>query len=290
MHYKHVEAGAKQMDMGEWKRPHTYTSQKGEWQAVRESVGIIDLSTLGKLDVCVHITNVTGDYAAVNVAGPRARETLSKITDADLSTNAFPYMMCREATIAGVPAILLRIGFVGETGWEIHYPAAFGEYLWDAILNAGAEFGIRPFGVETQRILRLEKKHVIVGQDTDALSNPFEADMAWCVKFDKGDFIGRGGLEYLQQQAEQQKLVGFICDSATAVAEGSVIVERARPVGRVTSSRISPYLGRCIGMGWVPFASAKTGQKIQIRSDGADVSATVVDQPFYDPEGKRLRE
>src|SRR2546425_12027998 len=98
-------------------------------------------------------------------------------------------MSSAEGEVAGVPCILLRIGFVGETGWEIHFPAEFGEYFWDTLLEAGKEFGVKPFGVETQRVLRLEKKHGIVGQDTDALSNPFEPDLARtaaCAQEDSG--------------------------------------------------------------------------------------------------------
>ena len=85
----------------------------------------------------------------------------------------------------------LRIGFVGETGWEIHCPAESAETLWNGLLQAGAEYKIRPFGVEAQRLLRLEKRHVIVGVDTDALTNPYEADMSWAIKLDKPDFVGK---------------------------------------------------------------------------------------------------
>ena len=143
---------------------------------------------------CVHVTNVTGGYAAVNVAGPHARALLQPLTGCDLRTRAFPYMACREAEVAGVPCLLLRIGFVGETGWEIHFPAEYGEYLWETLMEAGREHGLRPFGVETQRVLRLEKRHVIVGVDTDATSNPLGADMAWVARLDKEDFIGKAAL------------------------------------------------------------------------------------------------
>ena len=144
--------------------------------------------------MCAHVTNVTSAYAAINVAGPKARETLSKLTDVDLGPQAFRYMRSAQGTVAGVPAILLRIGFVGESGWELHFPAEYGEYMWDMLMDAGKEFDIAPFGLEAQRILRLEKKHIIVNQDTDSVSNPLESDLEWAVRFDKEDFIGRGGL------------------------------------------------------------------------------------------------
>ena len=141
--------------------------------------------------MCVHMTNVTPGLGAINVAGPRARDTLSKLTDVDLSTEGFKYMRSARGIVAGVDCLLLRIGFVGETGWEVHFPAEYGEHMWDSLLGAGNEFGIAPFGVEAQRVLRLEKKHLIPGQDTDIMSNPIEADMAWAVRFEKEDFIGR---------------------------------------------------------------------------------------------------
>ena len=322
MHYKHLEAGARQMDLGEWKRPHTYTSPESEWEAVRERVGIIDVTTLGKLEVqgrdapqlldliythifstlkvgrirygvicgedgiivddgtvsriaddhyyvttttgnisfieswmewwavvygyCAHVTNVTGDFAAVNLAGPKAREVLSKLTDIDISSEAFKYMRFEQGEVAGIPSRLLRIGFVGETGWEIHVPSSYGEYLWDTLMEAGNECGILPFGVETQRILRLEKKHLIVGQDTDALSNPLEADMEWVVKFQKEDFIGRHFLNLVQNEGRRNRLVGFVTEEL--VKEGSAVVAAQMPIGRVTSARMSPIVNRCVGM------------------------------------------
>src|SRR3546814_8507282 len=118
----------------------------------------------------VDIANVTAAYAAGNIAGPQARWVLATLCrDIDLSPRAFPYMAVRQGTVADIPALLMRVGFVGELGYEIHVPASQGEALWDALIAAGATFGIRPFGVEAQRILRLEKGHVIVGQDTDGL-------------------------------------------------------------------------------------------------------------------------
>jgi len=364
MHYKHVQAGARQMDMGEWKRPHTYTSPQEEWKAVRERVGVIDVSTLGKIRLqgrdaaalldkvythvfsslkvgrsrygvicgddgiilddgtvsrlgqddfyittttgniefvekwlkwwiagtgwCAHVTNVTADFAALNLAGPRARDVLKKLTEVDISPSAFKYMQCVEGQVAGVPAVLLRIGFVGETGWEIHYPAAYGEYLWDELMETGNEFGIRCFGVEAQRILRLEKKHVIVGQDTDALSSPFEADLEWVVKFDKPDFIGKASLLAAKSRGVQNRLVGFVADEV--VEDGSAVVVSHGPVGRVTSARVSPLQNRCVGLAMVPARLATDGGSFEIQNNGRLVQAKVHAQAFYDPEGVKLKE
>jgi sarcosine oxidase subunit alpha len=374
MHYAHDESGAVWMDMGEWKRPRYYqtgscSSERGcveeEYRGVREHVGLIDVSTLGKLDVkgrdagqlldkvytnrfsdlkpgrvrysvlCdeagimlddgtisrladdhyfittttgnldfvqqwlewwlvgsgwdVHITNVTGGRAAVNLAGPQARDVLQTLTSCDLTTKAFPYMACREADVAEVPSLLLRIGFVGETGWEIHFPAEYGDYLWKKLLGAGESFSIRPFGVEAQRLLRLEKRHVIVGVDTDALSSPYEAGMGWVAKLDKADFIGRNALARLAQATPQQTLVGFIMSDDAVPLDGAAILVEGVLAGRVTSARYSPHNGKAVGLAWLSASSARDGAEIDIRVNGSTARARIVGDAFYDPVGERLR-
>ena len=361
----HRGLGAVMVEAGPWQRPHSYGSPQEECLAVRQRVGIIDVSTLGKLDVrgkdagtlldrvythhfsnlpvgrtrygllcsdngvilddgtvtrvsddhyfvtttsgnadlieewfkwwaagrnlCAHVTNVTSDYAAMNVAGPYARQTLGKLTGIDLSPAAFPYMRFARGEIAGVTGMLLRIGFVGEAGWEVHVPAEYGEHLWEAIIEAGAEFGIAPFGLEAQRVLRLEKKHVIVGQDTDAVSNPLESDLGWAVRFDKEDFIGRGGLRVISERGLRNKLVGFVMRDGLVPADGAPVVSGRTPIGRVTSARRSPTTSKGFGLAWVPADVAEEGSSISILIDGRSLPAQVTLRPFYDPDGERLR-
>ena len=374
MHYQHDESGAVWLDMGEWKRPRYYQTQKGanekscveeEYRAVRERVGLIDVSTLGKLDLkgrdvgklldkiyagrlsdlrpgrvryavlCdeagimlddgtvsrladdhffittttgnldfvnqwmkwwligtgwdAYVTNLTAGLAAVNLAGPDAREVLAQLTDCDLSTKAFPYMACRTAQVAGVEAILMRIGFVGETGWEIHYPAESGPDLWNELLEAGRKFEIRPFGIEAQRLLRLEKRHVIVGVDSDALTNPFEAGMAWVPKLDKEDFIGRAALRRLADQPPRQKLTGFIMNEDVLPEDGAAIMVNGKLAGRVTSVRFSPLNQKAVGLAWVPADLAREGAEVDVRVGGLLARAKITERTFYDPEGARLR-
>jgi sarcosine oxidase, subunit alpha len=367
MHYKHIEAGAKMMDMGEWKRPHVYTSVYQEYAAVRLNVGIIDLGTLGRLDVkgtdssklldfiythtmsklqpgksrygviCddagsilddgtvtrlgeghyfittstgnidfveqwltwwavakkydVQVTNLTSGFAAVNVAGPKARDLLRKLTDIDLSTEKFPYMASSSGLVADVPCILLRIGFVGETGWEIHFPAEYGEYFWERLLEAGKEFGIEPFGVETQRLLRLEKKHVIVGQDTDALSTPYEADMSWVIKLDKDDFVGKAALTFSKDEVPQRRLVGFAMEGDSVPHDGdqAFSADGSTLIGVVTSCRFSPAVGRAVGLALLRSDMAGDGGTFAVASKNDKKLARIRYAPFYDPEGKRLK-
>jgi len=238
----------------------------------------------------VTFLNHTSGVAAMNVAGPRSRDLLGQLTTLYASNAAFPYMGFREADVAGVPCRLLRIGFVGELGYEIHCLSSHAWHLWQAILVAGREFGLRPFGVEAQRILRLEKGHIIIGADTDALSNPLEAGLDWLVRFDKPQFIGREPLVRLNERGPRSRLVGFVLpECKQAVPEGSQVVERGYPVGRVTSARVSPTIGESLGLAWVSPKLAAAGSHFLIRWNGADVEAVVAELPFYDPAGARLK-
>jgi sarcosine oxidase subunit alpha len=239
----------------------------------------------------VHLTDVTQGLGAVNLAGPRAREIMGGVTELDCSSEAFTYLDAKRAEVAGVPCLILRIGFVGEVGYEIHFPAAQGEHLWDALFEVGREHGLRPFGLEPQRLLRLQKMHILVGQDTDSESNPFGAAMPWIVKLDKEqDFIGKWALERYAEQPLETALVGIALDNGHVPTEGAAILpDGESPMGQVTSARYSPQLGKVIGMAWVPAALAKDGAGVTISDNGRQLPAEVVTRPFYDPDGEVLR-
>ncbi len=366
IHHRHKELGAKMMWTGTWRRPHSYGDPEGEAKSVHDSVGVIDVSTLGKMiargpdaaeflerlypnrfgdmkpmrirygvlnsdagrimddgtiarlddetfyvtttstgagavlewfewwnavwGMDVEIVNVTGALAAVNVAGPRAREVMRKLADIDLSNEGLSYLDARDAQVAGVPSLILRIGFVGELGYELHFPSPYGEHVWNAILEAGDDFGIRPFGLEPQRILRLEKMHILIGQDTDSESNVLEANMPWIAKLDKDDFVGKWSLEHVQERGLQDLLVGFEMEDGKVPLEGAqVVLEGTRPIGRITSSRWSPALQKAIGMAWVPAEIAEEGKSFLVTVGGGFERATVRLRPFFDPDGEKLR-
>jgi len=239
----------------------------------------------------VHLTDLTQGLSAVNLAGPRAREIMGAVSESDCSNEAFAYLDGKQAQIAGVPCLILRIGFVGELGYEIHFASAYGEHVWDALMAAGAGHGLRPFGLEPQRILRLQKMHILIGQDTDSESTPFSAAMPWIVKLDKEqDYIGKWALEHYSEQTPATALVGFTLANGDVPTEGSVVIdEQGAPAGQVTSSRHSPVLGQTIGMAWVPQALAHDGAKITISDEGRQLSAEIQTTPFFDPEGEVLR-
>ena len=233
--------------------------------------------------------NVSSAYGAINVAGPRSRELMSRLTDADVSAAALPYLKLAQAEVCGVPAMILRIGFVGELSYEVHFPSAYAVHMWESMLAEGADLGILPFGLESQRILRLEKQHIIVGQDTDALSTPYGASLGWMVKLDKQDFLGRAALLDDASHELPEKLVGFKVDSGGLPLEGAALVLNGRPVGRVCSSRWSDATSAFIGLAWVPEEMAQEGTRLEFRSGGEMVAARVYLKPFYDPDGARLR-
>lgn len=277
--------------VGRLAEDHFYftTTTAGAAQIYRE---MTRLNAMWQLDC--GIINYTGAFAAVNLAGPRSREVLAGLTDVDLSTSAFPYLAIREGQVAGIPARLMRVGFVGEWGYEIHVPAAWGMSLWDAIIKAGRNFNIQPFGVEAQRILRLEKGHLIIGQDTDALTNPFEAGLSWAVKLDKPFFIGKRSLQILAKKPLTQKLVGFQlheADSAEPPQESHLIIHEAEIAGRITSVAYSKACGAYVGLAMVRTALSFPGTLLSIRlTNGCMATARVVVTPFYDAGQMRQKE
>ncbi|MDQ3876700.1 MAG: aminomethyltransferase, partial [Actinomycetota bacterium] len=165
----------------------------------------------------------------------------------------------------------------------------FGEFVWDEILRSGSDLAVTPFGLEPQRILRLEKMHILVGQDTDSESNALEASMPWIVKFDKDDFVGKWALEQVRERGFREQLVGFELENGVVPPEGGQVVVRGRPAGRVTSSRWSEELRKVIGMAWVPSTLAEEGAGLDIKVDGRLERAKVTLKPFFDPDGGRLR-
>jgi sarcosine oxidase subunit alpha len=260
-------------------------------------------------DWAVHVTPVTTAYASMNVAGPQSRELLLRVTeDVDLANEAFGYMEVRAGRVAGVDGcVLWRIGFTGELSYELHVPAAYGLYVWETLMDRGRDLGIAPFGVEAQRILRLEKGHLIVGQDTDGLTRGFSAGLDWAIKLDKDDFLGKPELAWQHEAgggrgggaggreggaSRGPRLVGLQPEDGTVVPpEASQILDGRRIAGRVTSSRMSPTLGRSICLAQVEAALAAPGTRVTIRLPGGRlVTARVTEHLAHvDPEGSRMR-
>ena len=168
-------------------------------------------------------------------------------------------------------------------------PANQGEALWDAIINAGKAFDIKPFGVETQRLLRLEKGHIIVSQDTDGMSHPGEVSMGWAISRKKPFFVGSRSVDIVMAREQTRKLVGFVLPkNVERPKEGHLVLENGDISGNVTSCEYSSAVDAIIGMAYAGINQSEVGTSIDIRVDnGLIVKAKVVAMPFFDPENKR---
>ncbi|MDE0964661.1 MAG: 2Fe-2S iron-sulfur cluster-binding protein [Candidatus Latescibacteria bacterium] len=239
----------------------------------------------------VTLSNATGQLAALNLAGPHSREALTALTDIDLSPEAFPYLGVREGEVAGVRALVMRVGFVGELGYEVHVPAWQGAHVWQSIFAAGEPWGVRAFGVEAQRLLRLEKGHLIVGHDTDALTHPYEAGLAWAIGKNKPFFVGQRSLQIYRKRETKRVLVGVRWPDGFKGGlpeECHLIIKDGRMVGRITSIAPVSTLGYALGMAFVEPDMAEPGTRIEVRlDDGAMSVAEVAALPFYDRDDER---
>ena len=243
----------------------------------------------------VHVTPVTTAYASINVAGPKSRELVSRVVDGvDLSPEAFAYMEVRTATVADVAGCFMwRIGFTGELSFELHVPAGHGQHVWEALMEAGADLGVGPFGLEGQRIMRLEKGHFIVGQDTDGLTLAPSTGMSPLIKLDKDDFAGMPELAWAADR-QLPLIVAIQPDDPNIVPEEAAQIVRGDTneiLGRITSARMSPTLGRAICLGQVEPELAAGGTKVTVLlASGQRIGATVMDHhAHFDPAGERLR-
>ncbi|MEP3246497.1 MAG: sarcosine oxidase subunit alpha [Sneathiella sp.] len=383
IHDWHGENGALFENVGQWHRPWYYPKSGETMQqtlnreclAVRNSVGVLDASTLGKIDIkgpdaaaflnliytnawaklgvgrvryglmChedgmvfddgttarlaedqflmttttgnaaqvldwleeylqtewpdlkVYCTSVTEQWATVSIAGPKSRKLLQKLApEINLDPEAFPFMSFKEGNVAGLQARVFRISFTGELSYEINVPWHAGRALWDAVMEAGAEFDVTPYGTESMHVLRAEKGFIIVGQETDGTTTPQDLGMDWIVSKKKPDFIGKRSWTRADAIREDRKqLVGLLTDDENEVLpEGAQLVfDKHAPipmpmVGHVTSSYYSAALGRSIALALVKGGAAKEGEVIHAPLIGKTVSAKITGTVFYDKEGEKL--
>ncbi|MFN6978925.1 MAG: aminomethyltransferase family protein, partial [Gemmobacter sp.] len=238
----------------------------------------------------VDVAALTGAFAGLNVTGPAARAVLEALpSDIDWSRDAFPYLAGRTGMVAGVPVRAMRIGFTGELSYELHCPASLAPALWDAVMAAGAPLGLVPYGLEASRILRLEKGHILIGQDTDALSSPDELGMGWALAMKKPFFIGKRSVEMRRRLGVARRLAGIAFPPGTAaLGESCLVLDGGAPAGHLTSVAHSPTLGHPVALAFVPAAAAEPGTQVAVRAqDGRTVAGTVRGHAFFDPENRR---
>ena len=373
LHGVHVGLGARMRPVGAWWRPYFYgsgnseTLVENEVRAVRTGVGILDVSTLGKLEVrgtdagafldriytmahasqpigkvryClmlnemgtviddgvayrlaedrfyvtattgavgrvyadmafwnaqwrmdVDIVNLTAGMVGLNITGPLARNVIEALeSDIDFSRDGFAYLTGKSGRVAGIDVHAMRIGFTGELSFELHAPASRAHDLWHAVMTAGEPHGLIPYGLEASRILRLEKGHILIGQDTDALTSPDELGFGWAVSKKKPFFVGKRALEMRRNLGLKRKLaaVRFAPDTPDLPDESCLVLRNGAPVGHVTSVLRSPTLGHSIALAYVDAQDGEQGQRVTIRArNGAVVEGETCAHSFFDPDNER---
>jgi aminomethyltransferase len=348
----HRRLGAKMIDFGGWDMPVQYASVLDEHRAVRQRVGLFDVSHMGEIEIrgpqalrlvnyvttndasrlaagqaqysgllyehggfvddilvhkvaddyyflCVNASNQDKDYqhirshnqfnatvenagaryAQLAVQGPRALDTLQKLTTVSLAP--IPYYHFVDGAVCSVPARIARTGYTGEDGFEIYLPPADAARIWDEILAAGAEFEIKPCGLGARNTLRLEAAMALYDHEIHASITPWEAGLGWIVKMDKGEFLGRQALALQRDRGIMRKLVGFEMAGRGIGRDGYEVYIAGVGAGWVTSGGPSPTLSRNIGLCYLPCANAETGRSIQIMVRRQLVDAVSVPTPFY---------
>jgi dimethylglycine oxidase len=240
-------------------------------------------------DERVTIRDATSLRFCLGLWGPRARDVLWAVTDADVSNDAFPYLAARELNVAEVPVLAQRISYVGELGWELYGPIEMGERAWDALWEAGRAHGIVAAGLGAFDSLRLEKGYRLWGQDIHTEHDPFEAGLGFAVRMDR-DFQGRAALEAALDRGHARRLTCLTLDDPADVVLGKEpIRDGDRVVAYVTSAGYGYSIGRGIAYGYLPVELAVEGTGVQIEYLGERVAATVAAEPLVDPKGERLR-
>ncbi len=236
------------------------------------------------------LTDISSARCCVGLWGPKARDLLSRVCDDDLSNEGFPYMTAKPITIGEVPALALRISYVGELGWEIYAPSELGLHLWDTLWEAGRPLGVVAAGGGAFDSLRLEKGYRLWGNDIHTEYNPYEAGIRFAVRMRKGDFIGRDALRDIRARGPERKLRCMTLDNPNAVVMGKEpILDGDRVLGYVTSANYGHSIGRGIVYGYLPVDFAEVGTSVDILYFGERVQATVASEPLYDPRGDKMK-
>jgi aminomethyltransferase len=218
-------------------------------------------------------------YAQLAVQGPRALGTVQKLTAVDLA--AIRYYHFQDGEVAGAAARIARTGYTGEDGFELYVPPEQAARIWNAVLGAGEEFGIKPCGLGARNTLRLEAKMALYGHEIDASITPWEADLAWIVKMEKGEFLGRRALAQQKERGVRRKLIGFEMRGRGIGRDGYEVFIDGSPAGWVTSGGPSPTLNKNIGLCYLPVELAEAGRTMQVLIRGQLVEAVTVPTPFY---------
>lgn len=270
----------------EWHPGRFYLVSAGAYERHDHDV----LSKALPKDGSVHLSPITGQYGVLVLAGPKSRDVLAKLTDTDLTNAAFPWLSGRKISVGKATAHALRVNFVGELGWELHHPIEMQLEIFDALMEAGAEFGIQPFGIRAMDAMRLEKSYRLIPRELSIEYSAYESGLGRFIKPAK-DFIGKQALIQRHQDGDRWAYVTLHVQGVTdADARGSeAIFDGDQLIGRATSGGYGWRIGKSLALAMVPPAYAATGTKMQIHILGEPFQAVVIEESPFDPENLVLR-
>jgi dimethylglycine dehydrogenase len=242
-------------------------------------------------DGSVKMWPVTNAWGVLVLAGPNSRKVLQKLTDADLSNESFPWLSGKEISVANATAHALRVNFVGELGYEFHHPIEQQNHIFDALMAAGREFGIRPYGIKAMSSLSIEKSYRLIPRELSIEYSAYESGLDRFVHPNKGDFIGRDALVRGREQGLNWNYVTLEVHGITdADPRGNEpIYSKGKLIGRATNGGFGWRVGKSLALAMVQPAHASVGTELAIRILGKDHKATVIPESPYDPENARLR-
>jgi aminomethyltransferase len=320
LYNRHVDLGAKLIDFHGWTMPVQYSSVIEEHRATRERAGLFDICHMGEIDVKgssafeflqqVMSRNLEGQEIGQMKLSVMTTEEggimddltiyllaeghYRVVTNSATVDNDYRWMQkVKEEKgfsdleiidisdqIGGIPAILSRSGYTGESGFEIYTTAGHIGEVWDMLLEEGNDYGVLPAGLGARDTLRLESGYMLYGSDMDESTTPLEVVYGWITNLEK-DFIGSESLRKQKEQGVVRKLVGFEMDGRGIARHGYKVLHEGHEVGVVTSGTFAPTVGKAIGMAFVPAALKEPGTRIEIQIRSNPVTARVVNMPFY---------
>ncbi|MEO8302924.1 MAG: FAD-dependent oxidoreductase [Betaproteobacteria bacterium] len=254
------------------------------------ALGVRDRSTLERhlpADGSVAIVDHTSAKSVLNLCGPRSRDVLANLTDAPLDNASFPYMCARELDLAFAPALVLRVTYLGELGYEIHVPVEYALHLYERLWAAGAAHGIANAGYRAVNSLRLEKQYLVWGSDITPDYNPYEAGLGFCVALGKRDFLARNALADIKANGPRQRLTWFTAPAEVNLFGGEIVLVGERVLGRVTSAGYGYTGGRNILCAYIA-ATEPIHSEYSVEAMGERHSAARILRPSYDPERKAI--
>ena len=240
-------------------------------------------------DGSVEVADVTEDWGCLSLCGPHARSVLQSASSSDVANEAFPYMSAQSIDLRGASVWAQRVSYAGELGWELYIAPEDAIKVWDALMEAGKEFGIQPAGYKALDSLRIEKGYLYWSGDITPEDNPFEAGLGFCVKLSKGDFIGREALVKIREQGIQRELCALTMDANCTLYGGESVYSNGHIVDRIRTGAYGYSIGKDIGLVYLPLELAEAGVEVEVEIFGEHIRAQVATTPLFDPKGERLR-